>query len=324
MKIPHFFKAKSRIGLKNIPIHQTELNLGVEYGPDAVLEDNFLKEFKDYQISEYIFSKPEDILNEDFDIVLANNLEAFKNQINNVILGSEATPESKDAGQASMTQQTQNNNIIQVVIGGDHSVTFSSLLAVLNRINDPKDLGYIQFDSHGDMNLAKTSPTQNFHGMYLRPFLDKFDIPEVANLIKKKLKPENMLFIGNLDLDPKEREFFEGKKIRNIDREKLKTTHPSSGGQISKVKSDFKKFINLFKYLHISFDIDSLHKSIAPATGIPAENGLMKGDIFPFLEIISKHPNFSFDLCEVNPRKKGAEKTIKLAQEVLKIVLSDK
>ncbi len=324
MKIPHFFKAKSRIGLKNKPIHQTELNLGVEDGPDAILTPKFLKDFKQFQISEYIFPKPEDILNEDFDIVLGKHLEGFKDKINLEILRGVYT-------ECNECAQNDNKNIdprfreddrergmddkaIQVVIGGDHSVTFSSLLATLERTDDTQNLGYIQFDSHADMNLAEDSPTQNFHGMYLRPFLDSFDIPEVAKLIKKKLRPKNMLFIGNLDLDLKERKFFKGKRIKNIDRDKLKT-------QMSKVKNDFKKFINQFKYLHISFDIDGMDKKIAPATGIPAENGLFREDVFPFLEIISKHPSFSFDICEVNPRKKGAKGTTKLAQDILTIVL---
>ena len=71
-----------------------------------------------------------------------------------------------------------------------------------------------------------------------------------------------------------------------------------------------------------SFDIDCMDKSEAPATGIPAERGLFLKDIEPYLKIISKHPNLSFDLCEINPKKKGAAKTIKLAQKILLSVLS--
>ena len=59
MKILHFFKAKSRIGLVNKPIHQNEFNFGVEYGPEAILNVNFLKNFPNYKLDSFKFSNPE-------------------------------------------------------------------------------------------------------------------------------------------------------------------------------------------------------------------------------------------------------------------------
>lgn len=310
MKIPYFFKAKSRIGLPYKPIHQNELNLGVEDGPDSVFNADFLKQFPKYKSSEFSFPKPEDILNRDFDIVLATNIKKFKEQINKKIAASQAS------SPRSLVEAGRNDGLqtVQVIIGGDHSMTFPSILADLERVSDTKVFRLIHCDSHGDMNMAKDSPTDNFHGMYLRPFFDDFDIPEIAKLMKRQLKPKNCLFIGNLDLDEKEKEFFINKRFKNIDRNEIKSYS-------AKVTSFFREFINSADYLHISFDIDIFDKTISPATGIPAEHGLFKKDILPLLKIISKHPNFSFDLCEVNPKKRGASKTIKLAQEILKTVL---
>ena len=41
----HFFKAYSRLGIMNVPWGGSEMNLGVEYGSDAILSDEFLSLF---------------------------------------------------------------------------------------------------------------------------------------------------------------------------------------------------------------------------------------------------------------------------------------
>ena len=64
-----------------------------------------------------------------------------------------------------------------------------------------------------------------------------------------------------------------------------------------------------------------MDQTIASATGIPAKHGLVWKDLEPILQIIKSYPSFSFDLCEVNPKKKGGDKTIKLAQRILETVL---
>ena len=138
-------------------------------------------------------------------------------------------------------------------------------------------------------------------------FFDKFDIPEIEKLVPNKIPVSNLLIIGNLDLDPGEEKFLKKHSILILNR--------NDGLRL------FQEFVNKFSHLHISFDIDSMDKTIAPSTGIPADDGLLFEDIKPILEIISKHPSFSFDLCEVNPKKAGAEKTVLLAQRILRTIL---
>ena len=196
-----------------------------------------------------------------------------------------------------------------MVIGGDDSVTFPSLLATLDRFGD--NFGYLRFDSHADMNLYKSSPTKNFHGMYHRPLFDNFDIPEIADLVKRKIVPQNVLFIGNLNLDSEEAQFFKKSQFRNIDGNQIKKKSPLA---------EVVKFISSFKYLHVSFDIDALDNSVAPATGIPAVNGLLWKDCVPIIRII-REKVIAFDLVEVNPKRRGAMKTISVAQKILATIL---
>jgi arginase len=284
----HFFKAHCRLGLINAPIHSSEQNLGVEFGSDLLLNEDFLNQFPNFEVSEFDFPSPEIIVKDHFLETLVQSLSNFR----------------------AFIHSSLKVNQIQVVIGGDHSITLPSVLAVLERVDDPKKLGYIHFDSHGDINLQKDSPTNNFHGMYLRPLFDTFDVPEIDALVPKKIPAENALFIGNFDLDPAEKEFMDSRQFWTI-----------SKSQIVSNLDQITEFVKKFEYIHVSFDVDSLDQSIFPATGIPAKNGLVVDNVLPILEIIKTHPKFSFDLAEFNPKKDGADQSKKIAQQILLSVL---
>jgi arginase len=286
---PLFFKIKSRIGLRNAPIHQTELNIGVEDGPDAVISEEFLKHFSQSSVYSYKFPKPEDITPSCFNQALAESIVACRNAINEVMRADQT----------------------QVVIGGDHSVTFPSVLAVMERMSRSQELGYIQFDSHGDLNLQATSPTDNFHGMYVRALVDHFDIPEIEALAPEKLPTRNLLYVGNLDLDPAEQAFFDERAIKTLMKNDLLERKVQS-------LSILQHFISQFKHLHITFDLDCLDRRIAPATGIPAADGLELEQITEMFALLSKHLSVSLDVVEVNPRKQGAQQTVQVAQDVIK------
>lgn len=288
MRTVHFFKAKSWMGLGSQHKSQKNNNIGVENGPDAILTRSFLVKFPSHRVSKFVFSKPEEVDAKKFNKILAKQTNDFKEFINKNLAPGQ----------------------IQVVIGGDHSVTLPSILAVRDRIGSFKNLGYVQFDSHGDINLKASSPSGNFHGMYVRSLVGRFDIPEIEDLVPHKLPIKNIIYFGNLDLNHGEMSMFNNNKIKNIDRTELLKNK-------RRVIKDFKNFISSFKYLHVTFDIDFLNKIQAPATGIPSENGPMIEEIGELLSLISKHPNLSFDLTEVNPRKAGIVKTVRSAQRIL-------
>jgi arginase len=281
----HFFKLKSRFGLLNPPIGKQELNIGVEDAPDAILSADFLRLIGNAPVDEYSFPVPQDI-NADFSILVKSFTEA-KNLIKSKLTLNET----------------------QVVIGGDHSVTFAAVLALFDRIK-PSDIGYIQIDSHGDMNLYAESPTKNFHGMYLRPVVGNFDVPQVEALIPNKLPPQNMWFVGNLDLDPAEADFFKQKNIKNTTKSQIQF----NPGFFRKELADFA---TKFQHLHVSLDVDGLDQSIIQATGLPARNGLFLEHVYPIIDIIKSQPSISFDLVEVNPSRPGAQETIKVARNLL-------
>jgi arginase len=283
MRNVHFFAAYSRLGLINPPHGSNKFNYGVEIAPEFVLNNKFLNNFPNHKVDEFTFSKPEKIIKENYQKIIATESLRFANLINQKLKPQE----------------------VQVVVGGDHSVAFGSVLALLDRY-PAQDLAYIHFDSHADTSSMADSPSQNFHGQFLRALIDEnFDNEKLRNLKNNALLAKNTLIIGDLEND--DFDYIREAKINYAD-----------GRDHESITEIIKKISNQTKHLHVSFDIDVFSKNLVSATGTPnAWGGLNKEQIWPILEIISKHPNISVDMVEVNPYKNGAKETIELSQEIL-------
>ncbi len=291
-KTPHFFQVRSRIGLTHPPVRQTEWNFGVEEGSMAIVTGDFLSQLKTPKTSEFTFTNPEDIDPKEYIEVLVKESVGLKDLIN----------------------QNLKNDEMQIVVGGDNTVTFSSFLALLERVGNTNKVGYIQFDSHGEINSFNGSDSKNFHGMYMRPFFDQFDIPELDTLVPKKLDVSQMFVIGDQILDGDEPEFYLKNNLHSLKYEEYCADK-------EKYQYELKEFLNKYDYIHVNFDIDVFHRSVAGATGIPEDGEWRKAEIFELLDLIKVHPNISFDLSEINPKKTGADQTIKIAHEVLSVII---
>ena len=114
-------------------------------------------------------------------------------------------------------------------------------------------------------------------------------------------------------MDEEESEYFKIHRLENINRSDYLENKEAV---ISKIKA----FLEEYEHIHINFDIDIFDQNIAGATGIPGD-GRWGSEVFEILKFISTHPSASLDLAEVNPKKEGAEKTIKLARQILKTIL---
>lgn len=282
---PHFYNLRSRLGMINLPHRMEEFNVGVEEGGDSILSNDFLLKFQRPVVDSMTFPMPDDIERKKYFETLVESLQKATDLI----------------------EETLQDDEMQVVVGGDHSVAFSSLVALLRRLHS-HSVGYIQIDSHPDINTVATSPTGNFHGMWMRPFIGGFDNEQINQLVPHVLKPEQILYVGNLDKDPEEQELIEVKKIQTISVDALRN---------GSAQENINKFFESFEHIHLDIDIDGFDRTVAPATGIPAKNGLLYKDVEPILELFRKKEGRSMDLVEVNPQKDKGEKTIKLAQKLI-------
>ncbi len=289
----HFFKASSRLGLAHIPNKSHEVNTGVEDGPDAVLSPGFLTQLQsNYSMSHFQFSSPESIDKDIYMEVLARESDLFARQINDQL----------------RPDQTQ------VVLGGDHSVAFCSLLALLRRLPEKTSFATVHFDSHGDLHLLNTSPSGNFHGMWARALTTGIGEPHIDALVGRQLDPHAITFYGNLDLEEEEQRYIRENHISVWSKSDIANDPVSA-------RMHVKSLVSQYDHIHVSFDIDVFDVLLAPATGTPAPDGLDPTQIFPLLVEFSKAKQLSMDLVEVNPRKPGAGRTIALAQKVIETLL---
>ena len=285
-----FVKANSRLGLINPPKGEKDPNIGVEHGAEFILSNEFLQQFPNREEIIFEFSAPEKVSPESYFEVLAKEYQTLTSQIK----------EKLDTSKTLLT------------VGGDHCVSLASIAAVLKKFSSPTT-GFIMIDSHADIHQPSTSPSGNFHGMWLRPVVDIFEIPSINSLVPQKIPAENLLYIGNLDIEQEEQEFMESNNVNSFNQTQMQDVF---------FTQKIDRFIQTMEHIHLSIDIDAFTHTFAPATGMRIENGLAPDDVFPLLKKLKNAKSLSVDVVEVNPTMKGSDQTIQLAQKIIGIIFS--
>ena len=179
----------------------------------------------------------------------------------------------------------QNENIIPVMIGGDHFCTYPVVKAVGDQLETKEEFGVLVFDSHLDFYQEWDK------GVYSHATISHriFDLDYVKN--------QNLLIVGTRDIDIEERELAGAEKLEYIN-----AYHLIDGVDyvIDRIKSFFEK--SNIKKLYVSIDIDALDPSIAPGTGYAIPGGFSYREMWKILkEIAVKFNIIGFDLVEVAP-----------------------
>jgi arginase len=177
--------------------------------------------------------------------------------------------------------------------GGDHSVAISTVSAFTTKYPHGH---VIWIDAHADLNLPSKSLSGNLHGMPLSILCNLEDISKFHfKWIHNYLDPKKLIYVGLRDIDPFEMEMIE----------KLGITYFTSN-EVKQVGMHVvaKKIKDIVKGtpVHISFDIDSVDPSLAPATGLHIPNGLSIEDLLILGQTCFHHFNLtSVDILEINP-----------------------
>lgn len=193
-------------------------------------------------------------------------------------------------------------------IGGDHSIAAGTVAAVTG--DEPQ--GLIWMDAHGDFNTPETSPSGNIHGMPLAALIGEGH-DALVNVGRKgaKICPENIVMIGQRDLDPGEKKRLKKAGItiftmRDIDEQ----------GISSVANKALMKLVHL-KRIHLTVDMDALDPVEAPGVGTPVPGGISYREAHLLMEILADSGKItSMDLVEINPILDVANKTAELAVEL--------
>lgn len=193
-------------------------------------------------------------------------------------------------------------------IGGDHSVAVGTVAAVTTH----EPTGLIWLDAHGDFNTPATSPTGNIHGMPLAAIIGE-GYESLVNVGRPgpKILPENIVMIGQRDLDPAEKIRIKKSGItvftmRDIDEQ----------GICDVARQAVMRFSHLSR-IHLTMDMDALDPLEAPGVGTPVPGGITYREAHLLMEILADTGKVgSMDLVEINPILDERNKTAKLAVEL--------
>jgi len=179
----------------------------------------------------------------------------------------------------------QNEEIIPVMIGGDHFCTYPVVKVVGDQLEKKEEFGVLIFDSHLDFYQEWDK------GVYSHATISHriYDLEYVNN--------KNLLIVGTRDIDIEEFNLASSENIKY-----LNAYHIIDGLDyyIDGIKEFFKK--SNIKSLYVSIDIDALDPSIAPGTGYAIPGGFSYRDIWKILKEITEYFNIvGFDLVEVAP-----------------------
>ncbi len=179
----------------------------------------------------------------------------------------------------------QNENVIPIMIGGDHFCSYPVIKIIGDLFNKKDELGILIFDSHLDL----------YHewdkGVYSHATISHrlYDLEYINN--------KNLLIVGTRDIDILELEEADKENIRHHDAHKL---IDGLDKYITEILAFFKN--SGIKYLYISIDIDALDPSIAPGTGFAMPGGFSYREIWKILMSIAEDFEIiGFDVVEVAP-----------------------
>ena len=205
-----------------------------------------------------------------------------------------------------------NDNMLPITLGGDHSIAIASALASINKYNN---LGIIWFDAHGDYHTFETTLSGNIHGLpfaaitgYEKKLLSEFHNGNYFNF-------KNAVLLGARDIDePEELNNLKDAGVTIITTEDIKKY-----GIESTYKKAFEIASNGTNGIHISYDLDCIDCNIAPGVSIPVKNGINLDESYGFVDYMIKNKEKikSIDLVELNPLRDKEKITEKIALNIL-------
>lgn len=192
-------------------------------------------------------------------------------------------------------------NKIPVVIGGDHSVTSTSLKAIAEVTN--KKINLIYFDAHPDF----VTSVKDYYGSVVSDSLGFIDM-------------ENSVFVGTRACEPEE--------VINLKSHKSKVINPLELHEIGSTKT-LKKIIDICNpnvkknQIYISIDLDCLDPVFAPGISVPAPCGLSTLELtFLVKKILEKYHIIGCDIVELSPTYDMNNVTANFSARLLKEILA--
>ncbi|KAJ3118600.1 Arginase, catabolizes arginine to ornithine and urea [Phlyctochytrium bullatum] len=254
---------------------------GVEKGPELLLEHGLVDQIKELEWKVELSDK-----STSYDHLKPKQEE--KGKLKNVSFVSKVTESVYHSVKSICVQRK-----LALTLGGDHSIamgTISGSAAVY------KNLGVIWVDAHADINTPETTTSGNLHGCpvsFLTGLAGKVD---TFDWLKPCLPLDRIVYIGLRDVDAPEKKILRDNKIKAF------SMHEVDRWGIGKVMEMAMDYLGRDCPIHLSFDVDALDPTVAPATGTPVRGGLTFREGHYIMEIMHQTGSLvAVDIMEVNP-----------------------
>ncbi|KAJ1746760.1 Arginase, catabolizes arginine to ornithine and urea [Coemansia sp. RSA 1821] len=189
---------------------------------------------------------------------------------------------------------------LAVTLGGDHSIAMGTLVGSSSVYDN---MCVIWVDAHADINTPNSTDSGNLHGCPLSFVLglcDKDEVPPNSPFewIKPCIQSNHLVYIGLRDVDPAEKAILRKHGIRAFS---MHDVDKYGIGQVVEMALDHVN-PERNRPIHMSFDVDALDPSVAPATGTPVRGGLTFREGHYICEAVAETGCLvALDLVEVNP-----------------------
>lgn len=216
------------------------------------------------------------------DLVVAD----FGNAPNDMMSTERTMPAVRSFVKSSIVDIGNGEKTIPFIIGGDHSLMYSDVAAVVD-VYGKGNVGVVHFDAHYDA------------GKYMFGHLIGHGMP-IYRLIEEGLVPgKNFIQVGLRGYYPDEESF---KWMREQGFRYHTMAEIEQRGFVAVMKDVIKEANDGPEYMFVSFDIDALDPAFVPGTGTPEPGGLTPREAFPIVRRLCAESNvIGFELVELAP-----------------------
>jgi arginase len=201
-----------------------------------------------------------------------------------------------------------------IMLGGDHCLAIGSIGAVARHCrNEGRKLRVWWLDAHADFNTAQITPSGNIHGMPVA-CLCGFGPRELTEMsgAAPAIAADAVRQIGIRSVDPNEKKLVHDAGLEIFDMRYIDEVG------MRRVMEEALDGLDGDTHLHVSFDVDFLDPSIAPAVGTTVPGGPTYREAQLCMEMIADTGlAASLDIVELNPALDEHNRTAELVVDLI-------
>ena len=185
-----------------------------------------------------------------------------------------------------------------VFMGGDHSLSAGTVSGMARRAQAlGRPLFVLWLDAHTDFHSLDTTTSGNLHGTPVAYFTGQPGFAGFFPPLGAPVDPRNMCMMGIRSVDPAERGAIRAAGIQVVDMRMI-----DEEGILAPLRRFLATVERSGGMLHVSFDVDFLEPSIAPAVGTTVPGGATFREAHLVMEVLHDSGLVSsIDLVELNP-----------------------